>query len=54
MLVNGLTVKEVQNIKTKDIFDNKIIINKNSENERIVKINDALRGILSRFLFLNG
>ena len=53
MLFNGLTVKEVQNIKTEDIFDNNIIINKNSENERIVKINDALRAILSRFLFSN-
>ncbi|WP_290770565.1 tyrosine-type recombinase/integrase [Anaerofustis sp.] len=53
MLFNGLTVKEVQNIKTGDIFDNNIIINKNSENERVIKINDALRAILSRFLFSN-
>jgi len=53
MLFNGLTVKELQNIKKNDIYEDTIIINKNEENERIVKINDALRAILSDFLKSN-
>lgn len=50
ILFNGLTVKELKNIKIKDIYENSIVIDSNGENERIIKINDALRAILSDFL----
>lgn len=50
ILFNGLTVKELKNIKIKDIYENSILIDNNGENKRIVKINDALRAILSNFL----
>ncbi|MCR2032773.1 tyrosine-type recombinase/integrase [Anaerofustis stercorihominis] len=50
ILFNGLTVKELKNIKIKDIYENSILIDNNGENKRIVKINDALRAILSDFL----
>lgn len=50
ILFNGLTVKELKNIKIKDIYENSIVIDNNGENKRIVKINDALRAILNDFL----
>lgn len=50
ILFNGLTVKELKNIKIEDIYENSIVIDSNGENERIIKINDALRAILSDFL----
>ena len=53
MLFNGLTANELRNIKIKDIYDNIIVINKDKENEKIVKINDALKSILSDFLRFN-
>ena len=49
MLFNGITVKELINIKNSDILKQSIIINSGSKNQRIIKINDALRAILSRF-----
>ena len=53
MLFNGLTASEIRNIKIDNIYDDIIVINKDKENEKIVKINDALKSILSDFLNLS-
>ena len=49
MLFNGITVKELVGIKNGDVLKKSIVINSGTENQRIIKINDALRAILSRF-----
>ena len=53
MLFNGITVKELVGIKNKDVMKKSIVINSGTEKQRIVKINDALRAILSRFKIAN-
>ena len=49
MLFDGITVRELINIKNGDVLKESIIIDRGGKSQRTVKINDALRAILSRF-----